>query len=196
MADLSVARTDRTEDGTHPTGRLRITAASRHNGAEARAYCFPYVLIAVGAANGLPGSVLFAKPPLANFTPTCCNGYLPLVGSKAGKPSVIFRGSRITWGRIDFLCPPLPRHWVYISAVVSAICACHMAGYHGVSIVTCHRISGIKYGNAIVRSHPRMGFNWFVPLVLRRSYRILEKTGFKESQGNCANNGSHRVPIT
>jgi len=32
------------------------------------------------------------------------------------------------------------------------------------------------YKYAIVRSHPRRGLRWNVPLVLRRSFRILEKT--------------------
>ena len=32
------------------------------------------------------------------------------------------------------------------------------------------------YKHAIVRSHPRRGVRWFVPLVLRRSCRILENT--------------------
>jgi len=54
----------------------------------------------------------------------------------------------------------------------------------------------IIYKYAIVRSHPRRGLRWNVPLVLRRSFRILSKTGIQESQGNCTNRGSHRVPFT
>ena len=51
------------------------------------------------------------------------------------------------------------------------------------------------YMYAISRSHPRRVFRGFVHLVFLCPFRIFEKTGIMEPQGNCTTNGLHRVRL-